>query len=338
MESSNFIKVKDFDKIYIEQSIINHPNTKKITSKFPKARIISIRDYKEVFNRSTNDKVLKNSARSIILAKKKDNLLYKGSYYAPDFGADRFFYTTPALNCIYDCSYCYLKGMFSSNNLVLFVNQEDFFSQTISELDNGPVYLCISYDTDLLAIENIFPYVASWYDLTRKYSKLTIELRTKSVAFSNISSLEPVDNFVLAWTVSPQAIVDKYEFKTPSETARIKVMTKAIKKGWKVRLCIDPILPFEGWEQDYSSLLSNIFSEVQPNNFKDISLGSFRINSEFLKSARLREERSELLFYPFDVKEGVASFGERRESQVYKFMMERLSGYGSTDNVSFHHS
>mgnify|MGYP006970641936 FL=1 len=29
------------------------------------------------------------------------------------------------MNCIYDCSYCYLKGMYPSGHMVLFVNIED---------------------------------------------------------------------------------------------------------------------------------------------------------------------------------------------------------------------
>lgn len=29
-------------------------------------------------------------------------------------------------NCIYDCRYCFLQGMYSSANYVIFVNFEDF--------------------------------------------------------------------------------------------------------------------------------------------------------------------------------------------------------------------
>lgn len=29
------------------------------------------------------------------------------------------------MNCIFDCEYCYLKGMYPSGNLVVFVNLED---------------------------------------------------------------------------------------------------------------------------------------------------------------------------------------------------------------------
>ena len=30
------------------------------------------------------------------------------------------------LNCVYDCRYCFLQGMYRSANYVLFVNYDDF--------------------------------------------------------------------------------------------------------------------------------------------------------------------------------------------------------------------
>lgn len=38
------------------------------------------------------------------------------------------------MNCIFDCEYCYLKGMYPSGNLVVFVNLEDIFAELESLL------------------------------------------------------------------------------------------------------------------------------------------------------------------------------------------------------------
>ena len=32
-------------------------------------------------------------------------------------------------NCIYDCKYCFLQGLYSSANYLVFVNYEDFLNQ-----------------------------------------------------------------------------------------------------------------------------------------------------------------------------------------------------------------
>ena len=57
------------------------------------------------------------------------------------------------MNCVFDCEYCYLKGMYPSGNVVLFVNLDDIFDEVYKLLQKHPVYLCVSYDTDLLAVE-----------------------------------------------------------------------------------------------------------------------------------------------------------------------------------------
>ena len=45
--------------------------------------------------------------------------------------------------------------MYPSGNLVIFINIEDIFAELETLLAKHPVYLCVSYDTDLLALENI---------------------------------------------------------------------------------------------------------------------------------------------------------------------------------------
>ena len=54
------------------------------------------------------------------------------------------------MNCIFDCEYCYLKGMYPSANIVVFVNLEDIFAEVAQKLENHSLYLCVSHDTDLL--------------------------------------------------------------------------------------------------------------------------------------------------------------------------------------------
>ncbi len=65
------------------------------------------------------------------------------------------------MNCIFDCAYCYLKGMYPSANIVVFVNlEEDIFAEVERVLENHPLYLCVSYDTDLLALEPLIGFCA----------------------------------------------------------------------------------------------------------------------------------------------------------------------------------
>jgi spore photoproduct lyase len=156
-----------FSHIYVEEEIRTHPNTELILKKFPSAIRVSIQNYKNIFNPSNQNFQVQKAAMKLILAKKKDQFLYKGSSYVSSYNSNIFYYNSLILNCSYNCEYCYLQGMYNSGNVVIFVNEEDFFYETDEFLKTSPLYLCISYDTDLLAFENIVPYTSRWIEFAR---------------------------------------------------------------------------------------------------------------------------------------------------------------------------
>ena len=141
-----------FSHIYVERRIRNHPRTEQILLRFPQAQIVEIEHYKDVFNRHGQDCVRQHQAQALILAEKTDHFFYEGAPVCQDFGNTNFYYCSTMMNCIYDCSYCYLKGMYPSGHMVLFVNIEDYLEELDHILKTQNMYVCISYDADLLYI------------------------------------------------------------------------------------------------------------------------------------------------------------------------------------------
>ncbi|GIS57497.1 MAG: hypothetical protein CM1200mP1_14350 [Candidatus Neomarinimicrobiota bacterium] len=98
----------------------------------------------------------------LILAIKKPPYIYKGTIYLKDGGYKNFYYNTPMLNCLYNCSYCFLQGMYSSANIVVFVNEIDMQAAFKNEIvkrvhKDQPLMLSISYNTDLMALKIYYP-------------------------------------------------------------------------------------------------------------------------------------------------------------------------------------
>ena len=167
----NFSKLNSFSHVYIEQKALKYPLTKIILNKLKNSNIIECTHYKDIFNSYSNDfRVQKNYSNKIILAVKDDNFLYKGSALIQNQGFENFYYTPIILNCLYDCHYCFLQGMYPSAFIVIFVNIEDFYKAVIdklNELNNEKLFLSISYDSDLLALENITYLVADWLNFAK---------------------------------------------------------------------------------------------------------------------------------------------------------------------------
>lgn len=295
--------LRHFSHIYIERGATQSSMARLILEKYPRARVIEIDNYKEIFSRKNQDWRMQKESMKLILAQKKRGFLYAGSHLTPSFENANFFYNTLVMNCLYDCHYCYLQGMYPSANIVVFVNIEDYFSATDKMLnEKSSMYLSISYDTDLLAIENIVPYCRAWAEYARAKDGLTIELRTKSANFSSLAEIDPVENFILAWTLSPEDGVAQYEARTPPLRKRLEAAQQAISAGWKVRVCFDPVLHYDDWERKYGELISTVFQVLPPDRVLDASIGTFRMNREYFLNLRNMRPESQLLNFSF--KEG----------------------------------
>jgi spore photoproduct lyase len=314
-----------FSHLYIEDAARSLPLTEQIRARFPKAVEVSIVNYKEVFNRPRQRWDHQQQSLKLIIAKRRDAFLYQGSSFVPNFAHDRFYYTTPILNCLYGCEYCYLQGMFPSANMVVFANDQDFITAAENTLTpDTPAYLCISYDTDLLAVEQLFGYCATWIAYAKDNAHVTVEIRTKSANIQALKHITPSPNIILAWTLSPETITHTYEHKTPSLQARLEAISVAQQQGWKVRLCFDPILRLPDWQANYRALIQQTFQTVCAEKLADISLGVFRIASGYRKALQERSPQSKLATYPYKVENSAASYTKEQTEEMLDYVSNEL--------------
>ena len=323
-----------FSYIYIEKKILNNKNTLEILSKFKDVKIIEIDNYKEVFSSNNQDFHLQKLGQKLILASNKSNMIYEGAVVCESFENDNFYYTSSIINCIYDCEYCYLQGVYSSGNIVIFVDIEKVFEE-VEELYNKlkTLYLCVSYDTDLLAIENICGFSEKWYYFIENKKDLKIELRTKSGNIDKFLNLKPLDNFIIAFTLSPENIALKNEKYTASFKNRVKAIKELQEKGWKVRICFDPLIYSDNFEKNYSEMIEYLFSEIDSEKIIDISIGVFRISKEYLKKMRNQNQNSEILYYPFECIDGVYTYSDKTKSYMINFIKEQFLKYININKI-----
>ncbi|MFC1798031.1 hypothetical protein ACFLY2_02640 [Patescibacteria group bacterium] len=91
--------------IYIEKQAKEYKQTKIILEKFKNATIIFIDNYKNIFDKKLPEGSNKNS---FIVAKLNSSAITDApNGYGHNNKTSYFFKTS--LNCIFDCSYCFLK-------------------------------------------------------------------------------------------------------------------------------------------------------------------------------------------------------------------------------------
>lgn len=331
-----------FSTLYVEEELARQPGFQSSTlyqnlSTRTHCDTVLIHHYKDVFNRGHQNFARQKKAPSLILSEKSGTLIYPGAPVCQSFGNEHFYYTSNCMNCIYHCDYCYLQGMYPSGHIVVFVNLADYFAEIEQLLTKHPVYLCISYDTDLLALEPLLHYVEQWIAFSIGHPDLTIEIRTKSgnpILFSHFKDClasQPVNvckRIIFAWTLSPDCLAKVAEAGAASPALRLKAAKAAHDAGFPVRLCFDPMIYFSGWETAYRELITQVFSVFQPQELLDISIGVFRIGTDYLKIMRKKRPDSPLVWFPYISENGVSHYGTLSEEMVqylYQLLSARLS-------------
>ena len=325
-----------FRHIYVEEALLQSPEAERILRKFPKAKVIPIKHYKDVFNRKKQGRLAQSHSRKLILAKKEGQRLYDGAVVCQDFSESHFCYTSLLMNCPFHCAYCYLQGMYPSSNLVMFLNLEDYFADCRKWIaEKGSLYLCISYDTDLLAMEGIYPYVEEFARFLNQENALRIEVRTKAGGEGLWRKMQrlPLSSegrkrMIFAFTLSPEEIIEEAEEGTARLSSRIFAIQKALEEGYLVRLCFDPMIYHPRWKELYGALLQEVFEKIPMEQIHDCSLGSFRISESYLKAMGKALPHSPHTQFPYENTGGYYHYPrelmEEMEGFLYSRLLERL--------------
>ncbi|MGN0506064.1 MAG: spore photoproduct lyase family protein [Lachnospiraceae bacterium] len=338
-----------FSAVYVEKELWEQRKTliprQLLARSEHELTVLPIGHYKDVFNRSRQNLASQKHAPALILASNHGTLLYPGAPVCQSFGNEHFYYTSNVLNCIYHCDYCYLQGMYPSGHVVAFLNLPDYFAEVTELLRKHPVYLCISYDTDLLALEPLFHFTEQWVRFAAHHPELTLEIRTKSgnpEVFSVLRSAWEEEqngtpcNLVFAWTVSPEELSRSTEHGAAPLALRLKALKAAKDAGFSVRLCFDPMIYHTGWQEAYRELIQQIFeqdgAQISAEDLNDVSIGVFRISTEYLKAMRKRRPDSPLVQFPYTTENGVSHYGSLSETMV-QYLYELLLNFVPAERI-----
>ncbi len=86
---------------------------------------------------------------------------------------------------------------------------------------------------------------------------------TKSDNVDDILSLPHNGHTIIAWSMNNERVSRKYEIGAPPFERRLGAAVKVQEVGYPVRIRLDPIVPFEGWQEAYSETIKQIFSKIR---------------------------------------------------------------------------
>ncbi|MGH9324469.1 MAG: spore photoproduct lyase family protein [Vicinamibacteria bacterium] len=316
------------DTIYIEEEFASHPRVEVIRRKYPKASMVAISRYGEVFNRGHQSFRLQKRRPSLILARKRGNLLMPAPY---GVGAEHNFYFSHVLNCLYDCRYCFLQGMYRSAHYVLFVNYEEFQDAMVRKAGEWPKesICCFSgYDGDSLVLEPITGFLESFLPFFSREPRLELELRTKSVAIRPLLDREAFPGCVVAFSFTPESVGKILEHGVPALDERLAAAAKLAARGWRIGLRFDPLVYTKDHEELYRDLFRKVFEALPSDSIHSVGFGAFRLPRDYFhRMARLYPEER-LFASPLEEREGMVSYvlgiEEEMKSACRRMLLESV--------------
>lgn len=307
--------------IYVEDEVADHWRTQEILARLPDAVRVPCTRYQEVFDRENQDFRLQKRRPSLILGRAEPALVHE----APTgyrLGGRRSFRFAHMLNCIYDCRFCFLQGMNRSAHYVLFVNYEDFMEGIDAKLAEAPeedIWFFPGVDCDTLAFEPVTRFARTFLPFFADRPRAKVELRTKSTQINSLLDHPPLDNCVVAFSMTPPEISRRLEHQTPTVERRLAAAARLQEAGWPIGLRFDPLIWDEDFRGLYGAFFDQVFAALDADRLHSVSLGPFRLPHDWWRRIVSMYPEEELFRGGLEEREGSVGFARDAEAEMRAF-------------------
>jgi len=325
------------ETLYIESAVLDHQRTLQVCARYPKARKIEIEHYGEVFNSHAQNFRLQKTNPSLILAAKQ-NKRCQPTPAQYETGGGAHYYFSHMLNCVYDCRYCFLQGMFRSAHYLLFVNYEDFLSdiKVLAEQhvnDQKPVWFFSGYDCDSLAYEPVTGFADFFVPAFKDIPNAVLELRTKSTQVRSLLKSSAQSNVVIASSLSPEPVAAAVEAGAPSLAKRVEALKKLQDHDWRIGIRFDPIIWHEDYLENYAQMIDYVFSKLDANAIDSVTVGGFRLPKGFYKTMQNLHPEHWLFSAGLSESSGMIQYRSEIEDQAFSFIQRTCLQYVGDEKI-----
>lgn len=271
--------------------------TREILARLPGIEITTIHD-------------LESGAQTSGCGYAKDTLIlmhYPGEFLKQCQGSGaeiccNYYVVSYAWNCHFECTYCVLQSYLSNEALVVCTNIEDLVSDvsdTLGQAADQKFRIGTGELADSLALDHLTCYSRRLVPLFASLPNGILELKTKSVQISNLKDLNHGGHTVISWSMNSKPICRNEELKAAAFEDRLAAAAQCQEWGYKLGFHFDPIVLYDGWEDDYRSAVRELLHAVDPNRIAWISLGALRFPPRLREMVHKRFPKSRVPFGEF---------------------------------------
>jgi spore photoproduct lyase len=297
--------------LFIDHQVIDLEETKAIQSRLDAPSEIA-KDVHDVYNYvlHTNDPV--QAGKEVLYLTRNNGAFIKDCPGTRCYTCCDYKILHIGTFCNMDCSYCILQSYFHPPLLQYFVNHdellselEDMFAQKrVARIGTGEY-------TDSLIWEYCSDMSTWLVPAFSKQNYCVLELKTKTASVDRLKALPHHQKTITAWSLNTERVIRKEERHTASLSARLKAAGRCASWGYPLAFHFDPLIIYNGCEEDYKQCVQQLFSHIDPARIAWISLGTLRFMPALKEIIQQRFADSRIVYGEFitglDV--WVSSFG-----------------------------
>ena len=200
------------------------------------------------------------------------------------------------LGCPYACSYCTIQT-FYKNTLIF----DRDFHEKLKNIDVEPDRFQrygSGQSSDSLALGNRYGVLDSLISFAEDHPQILLELKTKSGRIGYLLERAVPRNLVCTWSLNTETIIRWEEHRTPGLDERIGAARKAADAGVKVGFHFHPTIRYEGWEDEYEHLVSQILKQFSQDEVLYVSFGTITLIKPVVRAIREQGGKSRILQMP----------------------------------------
>jgi len=228
--------------------------------------------------------------------------------------------------CPLRCSYCILKGYLNSPGISVHADTAGIIEQIERAVASEKEHV-LRFGTgelsDSLALDRRLRLNLPIVEFFGEAKGPLLELKSKWASIDHLkSSLNPYT--VVSFSLAPQTVVDTEEKRTSPIHKRLKALRAAQELGCFVGLHFDPIIIYDGFEEDYRRLIDDIARSIDLKQVIWVSLGLLRFVPSLMK-VFMREGRRNLLAGEFIMAEdGKYRYLKAERIWIYRMLRAQL--------------
>jgi spore photoproduct lyase len=323
-------------KLYIDHQVLNSPHVASIRSRID-VPVEIVQNAQEVFESILCSKDPVRKAKTILFLTRNKGAFIRSCPGTRVYTCCGYQILHIGTFCTMDCSYCILQSYFHPPVLQYFVNHDGLFSELdhlflkkkITRIGTGEF-------TDSMIWE-------IWTDLSSRLvtkfseqSRAVLELKTKTTAIDGLRHLRHHRKTIVAWSLNTDRVIGNEEFNTSSLSARLRAAATCESWGYPLGFHFDPMVIYDGCEEEYRGVVERLFSSISPGNIVWISMGTFRFMPSLKPIIQKRFPESKIIYGEFiSGLDGKMRYFKPLRIELYRKMISWIREYAPEVPIYF---